>query len=78
MTVKEKANTICCKVPHLFVQAIIAFEKNPEFMIHTAFTLRAVVARVQINSAAISRAYIDSLGQGNPLEERFTVFRSMV
>lgn len=73
MRVREKADIICREVPHLLVQAIIAFEKNPELMVHTAFTLRTVGTRVQINSEAISRAYIDSLEQCDPLEEVFTV-----
>lgn len=33
---------------------------------------------LQLSSTSISRAYIDSLTQGNPLDEGLTVFRSAV
>jgi hypothetical protein len=76
--VKDRSNTSIAtqEVPQILVQGILAYDKNPSLDSHTGFVVSLDKTALHVSMAAMSRAYMENLGKGNPSSERLQFRRS--
>nr|KMM67356.1 hypothetical protein CPAG_03690 [Coccidioides posadasii RMSCC 3488] len=75
---EEKCHDVLpSELPLLLVQAVLAFQRNPDFINHTAYVIRMSGTSVQLASANISVASLERMQQGDTTNQKMEIRQSV-
>ncbi|EAS30851.3 uncharacterized protein CIMG_06330 [Coccidioides immitis RS] len=75
---EEKCHDVLpSELPLFLVQAVVAFQRNPDFINHTAYVIRMSGTSVQLASANISVASLERMQQGDTTHQKMEIRQSV-
>lgn len=76
MHVRRRGCPLTHEIPHILIQAVLAFQQNPDLAKYRGYMIRQEGVYLTISSATVTRAYMQRVQEGQAPVQGFTLIRT--